>query len=65
MEDKRIICFWWFCDKKIIYNPDKIQKVIIDKNKSDHTNDFRSIENQSVEVSSLLKYNISVTVNWL
>ena len=49
-ESKTLI--YWFKDDKMIVNPDKFQAILLDKIKSDHTNQCIIVDNQNTKVVS-------------
>ena len=42
----------WFKSNKMIVNPDKFQAILLDKRKSDHTNQCIAADNQNIKVLS-------------
>ena len=40
----------WFKNNKMIINPDKFQAILLDKSKSDHTNQCIVIDDQNIKV---------------
>ena len=45
----------WFKDNKIIVNPEKFQAIILDKKKTNHTQETIKIDNKAVKVKSSVK----------
>ena len=42
----------WFKNNKMIVNPDKFQAILLDKRKSDHTNQHIVVDSQNIKVVS-------------
>ena len=42
----------WFKNNKMIINPDKFQAILLDKRKSDHTNEIILVDDQNIKVVS-------------
>ena len=55
LESECKVAIDWFNDNKMIVNPDKFQAIIIDKTKSDHTNEQIAIDNQQIKAVSSVK----------
>ena len=49
----------WFKKNKIVVNPDKFQAIILDKRKSDHTDELITVDNQQIKVVSSMKLLVS------
>ena len=45
----------WFKNNKMIVNPDKFQSILLEKRKSDHTNQRIVVDNQYIKVGSFVK----------
>ena len=57
----------WFKSNKMIVNPDKFQAILLDKRKSDHTNQCIAADNQNIKVLSsaeLLRIQIDDKLNF-
>ena len=57
----------WFKSNKMIVNPDKFQAILLDKRKSDHTNQCTAADNQNIKVLSsaeLLRIQIDDKLNF-
>ena len=57
----------WFKSNKMIVNPDKFQAILLDKRKSDHTNQCIVADNQNIKVLSsaeLLRIQIDDKLNF-
>ena len=46
------IVIGWFRNNKIIVNPDEFQAILLNKRKSDHTNERIVVDNQNIKVVS-------------
>ena len=46
----------WFKNNKMILNPDKFQGILLDKRKSDHTNQSIVVDNQNIKLYHLKNY---------
>ena len=50
-----IVAIKWFKENKMIVNPGKFQAIILDKKKTNHTQETIKIDNKAVKVKSLVK----------
>ena len=55
LESEANITISWLKDNKMIVNPDKFQFILLDKRKSDHTNEIINIDNQQLKAVSSVK----------
>ena len=55
LESDSSVAIKWFKDNKMIVNPRKFQAIILDKKKTNHTEETIKIENKAVKVKSSVK----------
>ena len=55
LESESSVAIKWFKDNKMIVNPGKFQAIILDKKKTNHTQETIKIDNKTVKVKSSVK----------
>ena len=55
LESESSVAIKWFKDNKMIVNPGKFQAIILDKKKTNHTQETIKIDNKAVKVKSSVK----------
>ena len=55
LESESSVAIKWFKENKMIVNPGKFQAIILDKKKTNHTQEIIKIDNKAVKIKSLVK----------
>ena len=55
LESESSVAIKWFKDNKMIVNPGKFQAILLDKKKTNHTQEIIKIDNKAVKVKSSVK----------